>query len=105
MPLTNPPAAGTAVGNLGLLAQTPGNIHTGYSWTYGTTNKGLPAYTSNPQTVAYATAPVALLNACTLTDLNTLRTAVENLRVLTENLAAQHNATGASLLAAGLIST
>jgi hypothetical protein len=106
MPLTNPPAgSAVAVGNMGLLATTPANVATGYSWTYGTTNKAFPAYTPNVQTTAYAGNLLDLTQALRLTDGNALRVAVENLRVFTENLAQQHNAISVSLVQAGLIST
>lgn len=105
MPLTNPPSGtGTPVGAMGLLATTPGAVATGYTWTYNTQNKGFPAYTSSPQSSSYPVGILNLLAGANGTDLNALRVAVENLRVMTENLAFQHNAISASLLAAGLIS-
>lgn len=108
MPLYPPPApvsSATPVGTMGLLATTPSAVTTGYAWTYSTVGKTLPAYTSNVQGTPYAGGLLDLLQAARLTDLNAVRVALENLRVFTESLAAQHNAVNASLLAAGLIST
>jgi hypothetical protein len=105
MPLTNPPS-GTAVpmGSLGIMATTPAAVPTGYSWTYNTAAKTFPGYTPNTQTTAFTGGLLDLTIAAKLADLNTLRVAVENLRVFTENLAKQHNQVSLDLLAAGLIS-
>lgn len=106
MPLTNPPAgaAGTPVGTMGLLATTPGAVTTGYTWTYNTQAKDFPSYTANVQSSAFTGGLLDLLQAAKLTDLNTLRVAVENLRAFAENNAKQHNAISIALRDAGLIS-
>lgn len=105
MPLTNPPASsGTPMGNLGILATTPGNVTTGYSWTYNTQAKPFPAYTPNVQSTAYVGGLLDLTQALRLPDGNALRLAYENLRAFTENLAQQHNSISIALLNAGIIS-
>ena len=97
-------ATGTPIGSMGILATTPGNVDTGYTWTYATQAKVFPAYTPNPQGTAYVVGVLNLLAAAQGTDVNALRIAVENLRVFTENLAQQHNAISIALRSAGLIS-
>ena len=95
----------TPVGAMGLMVTNPSAVPTGYSWVYNSAGKTLPAYTPNTQASAYTGGLLDLLQAARLSDLNTLRVAVENLRVFTENLAKQHNQISRDLAAAGLIST
>jgi hypothetical protein len=106
MPLTNPPVSGsgTPIGSMGLMAQTPGAVSTGYSWVYNTTAKTFPAYSTNAQSSAFTGGLLDLLQAAKLSDLNAMRVALENLRVFTENLAKQHNQISVDLAAAGIIS-
>lgn len=98
-------SSGSPTGSLGILATTPGAVSTGYSWTYNSTAKGLPAYTPNVQSSAYTGGLLDLTQALRLNDGNTMRVALENLRVFAENLAKQHNQMALDLAAAGLIST
>lgn len=106
MPLTNPPVStGTPVGTMGLMATTPGAVTSGYTWTYATQGKGLPAYTADVRSSAFTGGLLDLLQAARLSDLNTLRASYENLRVFTESLAQQHNAISIALRDAGLISS
>ncbi len=108
MPLTNPPDTHTHTnlsGPISFFAATPQTQPTGYSWTYNTSALTLPAYTPNVQSSAYLGGLLDLLQAARLSDLNTLRVAVENLRVFSENVAKQHNHLCQDLVAYGLIST
>lgn len=91
------------MGALGIMVTTPGAASTGYSWTYTPSTKGFPAYTATPVNSAYLGGLLDLLQAARLADLNSVRVALENLRVFTENLAQQHNAVSLDLKAAGLI--
>lgn len=105
MPLSNPATGpGTPVGTMGIMVQNPAAAVTGYSWTYAANAKAFPAYTSNAQSSAFAGGLLDLLQAARLADLNTMRVALENLRVFTENLAQQHNSISIALRDAGLIS-
>lgn len=105
MPLYNPapvvPDWSTAFGVYGA---TPVPRSTGYTNTSGVANsKTLGSYTANQQTNAYTGNLLDLTQALRLTDGNALRTAVENLRLLTEAMAAQHNMLVSDLKATGLI--
>lgn len=107
MPLINPPATGTGtpMGALGLLAANPAAVSTGYAWSYSAASKIFPAYTAAPVGTAFTGGLLDLLQAARLADLNTMRIALETLRVFTENLAQQHNAISLDLKAAGIINT
>ncbi len=76
---------------------------TGYVNNYSTVDKTLANYTANNQGSAFSSTPLALLNAATLTDLNALRVAYENLRSFTEDAIQQHNQLVADLKNTGLI--
>lgn len=105
MPLfTGVMAAGTPVGSMGLIAQAPAAAPAGFSWTYNTQSKALPAYTPVVMNTAFTGGLLDLLQAARLSDLNALRLAVENLRVFAEALTHQHNAISIALRDAGLIS-
>ncbi len=92
VPLFNPPSLPTGAG------AGP------YVQLYTPTNKTLPAYTSDPKSSAYTGGLLDLLQAARLTDVNALRVAYENLRVMSEALAAQHNQLIGDLKAMGMIS-
>jgi hypothetical protein len=85
---------GTATGQkLGFWNATPVVQPSAYTQTYSTADKTLSAYTSNPESDAYtgdaggvATVSAAA-NVAKLSDLNALRTAYDNLRAFTEDLA------------------
>lgn len=68
--------------------------------TYTTADATLSAYTSDPESVAYTGAADT---EAKLADLNALRVAVENLRGLTEDLAAFVNSLVDALQAAGIV--
>jgi hypothetical protein len=106
MPLTVPGGSGgtgSIPGPLAFYGATPIDRPAGYSWAYTDKAKSLPSYTANVQGSAYSGGLLDLLQAARLTDLNTLRVAVENQRVLTENLAKQYNQLCQDLIALGLI--
>ncbi len=106
MPLYNLANVETKIGTAQIGISAPAGIPVGYLTTgYATSAKTMPSYTSNPQSSAYSGGLLDLLLAAKLTDLNLLRVAVENQRVLTE-LAAQHVvALRNDLMSLGLIST
>lgn len=105
MPLTVPasssnPLAGPTIGFYGVTPVTrPGT----YTWGYNAQSRDLPAYTPNTQTTAYTGGLLDLTQALRLSDGNALRVAVENLRVLAENTAKQHNALATDLMNMGII--
>lgn len=105
MPLTNPPAgsSGTPIGNMGILATTPANVSSSFSWVYNTNDKALGAYTPNAQNTAFVGGLLDLLQAARLTDLNATRVALENLRLFVEDIAQHHNAVSIALRDAGII--
>lgn len=106
MPLSNPTAgSGVPMGTLGLVATSPGAVPSGYVWQYSANSKILPAYTPLTVPAPFTGGLLDLLQAARLADLNSLRLAVENLRVFTEALAQQHNAISLDLKAMGLITT
>lgn len=101
MPLFNPVTDfSSAVGFYGV---GPVARPTGYVNTYSTATKALGGYSTNTQSSAYSGGLLDLLQAAKLTDVNTLRTAYENLRVFAENMAQQHNQLIADLKATGII--
>lgn len=85
---------------LSFFGVTPVVRPTAYTQTYATADKTLGAYTPNSQSVAFTGAADS---EAKLVDLNALRTAYENLRVFTEDLAQQHNSMLNDLRALGLI--
>lgn len=96
--------ASTPMGVLSLMAGNPDGAPGGYvAGGYATISKVMPAYTPNVQNVAYSGGLLNLLLAAKLDDLNTLRVAVENQRVLAEANAQLINAIKADLISAGLI--
>lgn len=101
MPLYNP--VPNMAGPLGFFGATPITQPGVYSWGYATSNRALASYTTNSQSGAYLGGLLDLLQAARLSDLNTLRVAVENLRVFTESVAQQHNAMALDMKALGLI--
>lgn len=101
MPLTNP--SPSFAGPVGFFGVTPVAQPTGYVWNYAVQDKTLNTYTPNSQASAYTGGLLDLLQAARLTDLNTLRVAVENQRAFTESLAKQHNQLCQDLRAYGLI--
>ena len=74
-----------------------------YTQIYSTAERTLSAYTPNLQNAAYTGTPVDAASTAKLGDLNSLRSAYENLRLFTEDLAQQHNSLIADLKAAGII--
>lgn len=89
---------------LGFYGVTPVTRPGTYTASYTATTRDLPAYTANVQSSAYTGGLLDLLQAARLTDLNALRTAVENLRALCEAAAQRENALVNDLRALGLIS-
>lgn len=61
------------------------------------------SYTSDPKGSAYTGGLLDLLQAARLSDLNSVRVALENLRVFSENVAQDHNQLIADLKLCGLI--
>lgn len=109
MPLFNPPpsAAPTweqmTAGPLAFYGKTPSVAQPGaYTAGYATASKAVGSYAAADRSAAYTEVPLALLNAARSADLNDLRVAVENLRLFTESVAQNHNATVADLKALGL---
>lgn len=88
---------------LGFFAAPYRYAATGYTQGYTPTAKALAAYTPNVQSSAFTGGLLDLLQAARLTDLNTTRLALENLRAFTESLAKQHNALMAELTSFGLL--
>lgn len=103
MPLTNPPAGPDLSGPLAFFGATPTTRRGPFTETYSTTSWALGAYTPNVQSSAYLGGLLDLLQAARLADLNTLRTAVENLRALTEATTQRTNALVADLRQLGLV--
>lgn len=93
------------MGTMGLVATSPGSVPSGYAWGYTASSKVLPPYSALTVPTAFTGGLLDLLQAARLADLNSLRLAVENLRVFTEALAQQHNAISLDLKAMGLINT
>lgn len=98
MPLTNPGQGNVAslLGALGLMAVNPSAAGTGYAARSIT-------YTPNAQSAVYSGGLLNLLDAARVADLNALRVAVENQRVLTEALASLTVAMRDDLKRAGII--
>lgn len=103
MPLTNPPSV-DLTGPLGFFGATPTTRPGSYTAGYATANKAMGGYTANVQNGAYTGGLLDLLQAAKLTDLNTLRVAVENLRAMVEAATQQHNALIADMKTLGLVS-
>lgn len=70
---SDPILFGVSTAQIGFFGGTPASQQT------------LAAYTANNQSAAYTATPLALINAATLADLNILRVAYENLRVMVED--------------------
>lgn len=90
-------------GPLGFFGAAPVSQPSGYSTGYATANRAMSGYTPNSQSGAYTGGLLDLLQAARLTDLNTLRVAVENLRSVAESCTQQHNSLVADLKTLGLI--
>lgn len=91
---------GTSIGFYGV---APVARSMGYTSTYGSLTKTMNNYTPNVQSSAYLGGLLDLLQAARLSDLNTLRVAVENQRTFTENVAQDLNQLISDLKSLGLI--
>ena len=106
MPLYNgtPTVAQLTAGPLAFFGKSPAITQPGtYTAGYTTASRTLGSYTAASRSSAYTAIPVALLDAATGVDLNDLRAAYENLRLITESVVGHHNAVVADLKALGLI--
>lgn len=105
MPLYNPaPIVPDWSTSFGVYGVSPVTRTTGYTNSSGVAGaKSLAAYAANNQGSAFSGGLLDLLQAARLTDLNTTRVALENLRTMTEAVAAQHNQLIADLKLTGLI--
>lgn len=75
-------------GNIGFFGATPVAKASAYTQTFSTASRTMNAYTSDPESSAYTGINNAQAGTpyAQVVDLNTLRTAYENLRAMTENL-------------------
>lgn len=92
----------------GFFGVTPASRASAYTQTYSTADKTLSAYTSDNESGSYSAVAagadtVNLADTASLTDLNALRTAYENLRAFTEDLAQLTNALIDDLQTYGLL--
>lgn len=113
MPLTHPPTtpdtpaewwAQASQGPLSFFGKTPTVTQPGaYSMGFATWDRALGPYTAAAKTTAYPGGVLNLLAAASVTELNDLRVAYENLRLFAEAVAKQHVALITDLKSLGLI--
>ncbi len=93
MPVIPPPSGGSSFPVIG----------TGYGMVWTPEQRTTPSYTATPVPGPFSGGLLDLLQAAKLTDLNTLRTAVENNRVFGEDTRKQLNALIADLMSRGML--
>ncbi len=113
MPLTGPPGtslppaecwAQASLGPLSFFGKTPAVTQPGtYSMAFAVPDRALGSYTAAAKTTAYPGGVLNLLAAASVTELNDLRVAYENLRLFAESVAKQHVALITDLKSLGLI--